>query len=293
MKKLLLSTLTAGMLFAGNNVNAQQISFPSPSTTSTIKQQFATSFVELSYSRPSVKGRVIFGGLVPFEQIWRTGANSATTIEFGQDVIINNQTIAKGKYGLLTIPNEKQWTIIITKDLNVTGAGSYKQENDVVRVEAPVSMLTDVQETFTIECNNITDNSFSLDLKWDKTKVSVAVTANFDAELVKQIEKTMSNDTRPYYAAASYYYNNRKDMKKALEWINKADELTPGRYWVQTLKAKIQFENQLYTEAVETAEQAKANAEKAGVTSYVNDLNALIENIKKNPAYKAPKGKKK
>lgn len=293
MKKVLFSLLAAGIAFAGNNATAQQINFPSPSTTTTVKQQFATSYVELSYSRPSVKGRVIFGGLVPYGQIWRTGANSATTIEFGQDVIINDKTITKGKYGLLTIPGEKEWTVILTKDLDVTGAGAYKQENDVIRVTTPIKTLAETQETFAIECNNITDISFSLDLKWDKTMVSVEVSANYDTELVSQIEQIMSKDTRPYYAAASYYYNNKKDMKKALEWINKADELSPGRYWIQTMKAKIQFENKLYYDAVVTAELAKTNAEKADAQSYITTLNALIENAKKNPEYKAPKSRKK
>lgn len=285
--------LSAAMLSLGQTATAQQISFPQPSPTATVKQNFATSFVELSYSRPSVKNRVIFGGLVPYGEVWRTGANGATTIEFGQDVTINEQPVNKGKYGFLAIPGEKEWTIIITKDLNVTGASNYKQANDIIRVKAPVSTLAETHETFSIEINNITDNSFQLNLVWEKTKVGVQVNVDYDKELTAQIEKVMSNDSRPYYSAASYYYNNKKDMKKALEWINKADELTPNRYWIQTMKAKIQAENQLYTEAVETAESAKTNAEKMGAANAVAELNTFIENIKSQPVYKAPKKKKK
>src|SRR6478736_8705248 len=116
------------------NVYAQELHTPQPSPTEEVKQNFGLSSIELSYSRPGVKGRKIFGDLVPYGKVWRTGANGATTINFGEDVTIGGKKVAAGKYGLLTIPGETEWTFIITKQLDVTNPSAYKQDQDVVRV---------------------------------------------------------------------------------------------------------------------------------------------------------------
>src|SRR5207253_7847768 len=138
MKKLILAISAAFIISAAG---AQTLKTPAPSPTQTIKQDFGLSSIELSYSRPSVKGRKIFGALVPFGNVWRTGANSATTLTFGDDVMINGKKIAAGKYGLLSIPNNDNWTLIITKQLDVTSPAAYKQENDVVRMDVkPVNI---------------------------------------------------------------------------------------------------------------------------------------------------------
>jgi hypothetical protein len=292
MKKRILTLLLTGILGAGTSVIAQDVVFPKPSPSAVVKQGFATSFIELNYSRPSTKGRAVFGDLVPFDEIWRTGANSATTIEFGQNVKINGKEIMKGKYGLLSIPNKENWTIILTKDLNVTSANAYKKENDVVRIEAKTNALSQNVETFTIEVSNISENKSSIEIKWEKVSVSFDVNAEFENELIAQIEKTMSTDNRPYYASAQYYYSNKKDMAKALEWIRMADKQSPGRYWIENLKAKIEFENKLYVEAIETAKNAKENATKAGNAAYAKQMEELIQSIENNPEIKLPKKKK-
>ena len=111
-----------------------QIKTPPPSPTQTIKQDFGLSSIELSYSRPGVKGRKIFGDLVPYGKVWRTGANNATTITFGDEVTIDGTKVPAGKYGLLTIPEKKSWTVIISKQTDVTSPAAYKQEQDVVRI---------------------------------------------------------------------------------------------------------------------------------------------------------------
>jgi hypothetical protein len=294
MKKTILSLLSAAFLLSNTAISAQDINFPRPSPTATIKQSFATSHIELNYSRPGVKGRKIFGDLIPFGEVWRTGANAATTIEFGQKVNFGGVDVEKGKYGLLSIPGEKNWTIILTKDLNITSANAYKKENDIARVNVPVKSLTASHETFTIEINDISDNSSSLDIKWENTSVTVQIKADFEADLIAQIEKVMSSDNRPYYAAASYYFNNKKDMKKALEWINIADAQSPDRYWIMNLKAKIQYENNQLNEANETAAKAKEAAEKAGNKNYAKEMGDLMKEIQGRPDFKAPaKGKKK
>lgn len=295
IKKILANVAVAALLSWGSTTQAQDITFPKPSPASTIKQGFATSFVEINYSRPSKNGREIFGKLVPYGELWRTGANAATTIEFGQAVSVAGVQVSKGTYGLLTIPGENEWTVILTKDLNVTSARAYKPENDIVKVKLPVNKLTESArvETFTIDIQNLKDNSFTLSIAWDLTRIAIPVTANYETELVAQIEKAMATDTRPYYTAAYYYFNNNKDMAKALEWIQKADEITPDRYWVQTLKAKIEFANKKYNEALETAEKAKKNASNAGNNAYAAEMDELMSQIKAQPDYKAPKGKKK
>src|SRR5438105_4596992 len=124
------------------NSHAQQLKTPAPSPTQTIKQDFGLSAIELSYSRPGIKDRKIFGDLVPFGKVWRTGANSATILTFGDEVTIGGQKIPAGKYGLLSIPDKSNWTIIITKQLDVTSPAAYKAENDVVRVQAKPVPLT-------------------------------------------------------------------------------------------------------------------------------------------------------
>src|SRR5262245_17154484 len=125
--------LVASLLLS--SLSFAQLKTPAPSPTQTIKQDFALSSVELSYSRPGVKGRKVFGDLVPYGKVWRTGANGATTLTFGDEVIINGKRIPAGKYGLLTIPGKKKWTVIISRQTDVTGPAAYKPESDVVRAE--------------------------------------------------------------------------------------------------------------------------------------------------------------
>jgi tetratricopeptide (TPR) repeat protein len=293
MKKTLFTTLAILMAMIGSSdLKAQDLNFPRPSPTVTVKQQFATSFVELSYSRPSVKGRKIFGELVSYDEIWRTGANAATTIEFGQNVSINGKNVEKGKYGLLTIPGENEWTIIITKDLNVTSPKAYKKENDVVRIASKVQKIPNLHETFTIEFSNVADNEMQIEIKWEFVQVSFAVKTDFHEELMKNIETAMGKDSRPYSAAASYYLNNNGDLNKALVWIDKALEQYPAAYWNQLTKAKILFKLKRYNEAVEASELSKKLAVEAGNKDYIKVNDDLIKEIKSQPDYKETKKKK-
>lgn len=270
---------------------AQTLNIPQPSPAQTITQSFATSKIEISYSRPSVRGRIIFGDLVPYDKVWRTGANNATTIYFGEDVTINNIKLPKGKYGLLTIPGKDEWTIIITKDTTVTSPNDYKQENDAVRVKVKPVTLTKNIETFTINIANIKNNSADIEIKWANTEVSFNVSTDIDSKIMKQIDEVMNADKRPYYQAASYYYENDKDLKKALEWVNKAIEQRPEAFWIYHLKAKIQYKLKDYNGAIATAEISKEKAKKAEYDEYVKMNDKLIEEIKSNPDFKPAKKK--
>jgi len=275
--------------------NAQSLPVPAPSPSQTVKQQFATSNIEISYSRPGVKGRKAFGDVVPFGKVWRTGANSATTIEFGEDVTIDKTKVAKGKYGLVTIPGENEWQVIITKDLNVTSPTAYKLENDVVRIPVKPVTLNDVVETFTIDVQNIRPTTATIQLKWDRTLVAFDVTADIDEKITKAIEKELAADKRPFHQAASYYFDNNKDLKQALEWSTKAVENNPAAFWMSNLKAKIQFKLNDLNGALATAEQSLAKAKENSNDDYVKLNEKLIAEIKASPNYVAApvkKGKK-
>lgn len=217
---------------------AQSLKVPAPSSSQNIKQEFGLGTIELSYSRPSMKGRSIFGDLVPYGAIWRTGANGATTLTFSEDVIIGGSKVAAGKYGLLTIPGGYEWTIIITKQLDVTSPAAYKQDMDVVRLTAIANSLPFSIETFMISFDKVKNNSIEMILIWDQTAVSFSIKQDVDTKIMGQIDNLMNADNRPYFNAAMYYMDNGKDLTKASLWFDKAIELTPNAFWMWHQKAK-------------------------------------------------------
>jgi len=236
MKKLILlvSAICFGMIGF-----SQAFKVPAPSPTQTIKQDFGIGSIELSYSRPSAKGRKVVGDLVPFEKVWRTGANNATTLTFTEDVNIGGKDIKAGKYGLLSMPMKDEWMLIITRDLNVTSPGAYKQENDVVRVAVMTKKLDTHVETFTMQFANITNATVDLQLMWEKTMVSLPITTSTDTRVMAQIENTLIKDNRPFYQAATYYYENGKDLNMAMAWVDKAIDGNAKAPWMHILKARI------------------------------------------------------
>ena len=236
MKKVVFLLTTAlALTFA----NAQTLTTPQPSPTQTIKQNFGVGFIELSYSRPAKKDRKVMGDLVPFGKVWRTGANAATTLTFSEDVTIGGTAVKAGKYGLLSIPDAGKWVIIISKDATVNQPSNYKMENDVVRVEANVGTLPFSVENFTIDFADITGSSCNVQLIWENTYVQFAVTTGTDAKVMSQIDNLMNKDNKPYFSAASYYYDNGKDLTQAATWVNKALETNKEAFWIYLLKARI------------------------------------------------------
>ena len=235
MKKTLLVLLT---LATYSFSIAQGLKVPSTSTTQNIKQEFGLGSMGVSSSRPSIKGRSIFGDLVPYGAIWRTGANGATTLTFSEDVIIGGTKVAAGKYGLLTIPGGYEWTIIITKQLDVTSPAAYKQDMDVVRLTATANSLPFSIETFMISFDKVKNNSIEMMLIWDQTAVSFSIKQDVDTKIMGQIDNLMNADNRPYFNAAMYYMDNGKDLTKASLWFDKAIELTPNAFWMWHQKAK-------------------------------------------------------
>jgi hypothetical protein len=234
------AVIGAGLLIStGASAQSGQLQFPSPSPTSTVKQRVGLTDIEISYSRPSAKGRPVFGGLVPYNEVWRTGANGRTTISFSTDVKLNNKEIPAGKYALFTIPGDQNWIIILNK--NTSGnALVYDASNEVARFDAPSVQIGENIETFSIMINNIRDDSARIDLIWEHTAVPIRLNLDVVSTLQPQIEAAMSgeNATRYAYQAALFYYDHNLDMQKAKTWIETATKANETYYNVN-LKAKI------------------------------------------------------
>jgi hypothetical protein len=220
------SLLIAGGLAFGTIAFAQtpKLELPAPSPACTVKQHVGLTDIEIVYSRPSMKGRTIFGGVVPYNEVWRVGANASTKISFSTPVKLNGNDVPAGKYALYAIPGEKDWTIIIHKDTSLFGAFGYKQENDLVRFHATPVPLAEHVETFTIDCNDLRDESATLYLLWDQTLVPIKVEMDVASKLLPQIEAAMASTEKKsagmYYQAASFYFNHDQDLKKALTWVD-------------------------------------------------------------------------
>lgn len=259
MKKLFLG-LAALAVF--NFTQAQGLKTPSASTSQTVKQEFGLGSIELSYSRPNTKGRTIFGDLVPFGAVWRTGANTATTLTFSEEVIIGGKNIPAGKYGLLSIPGAAEWTIIITKQLDVTSPSAYKKEMDVVRVTVPTVAMPYAIESFMIFFENVSSNSLELMMIWEKTAVSLPIKVDIDSKIMAQIDNLMNSENKPFFNAAMYYIDNNKDLNKAAGWLEQATTQTPNAYWVWYQKARclalLGKKSEAMTASVKSLELAKA-----------------------------------
>ncbi|ULQ56888.1 DUF2911 domain-containing protein [Flavihumibacter rivuli] len=278
MKKLILSFAIAACL--AEVANAQQLRTPQPSPGQTLKQDFALSTVEVNYSRPAVRGRKVFGDLVPYGKVWRTGANSATIITFGEDVIFGDKTVPAGKYGLLSIPGESEWTIILSRQLDVTSPAAYKEDQDVVRVKVkPVALPMNV-ENFMILFDEVKANSMNLEILWEKTGVAVPIKANIDDKIMAQIDNLMNKDNKPYFASAMYYLENGKDLNKALGWFDKAIEQNPNAFWVHHQKANCLAKLGRKQEAIAAANKSIELAKAAKNDDYVALNQKLLATLK-------------
>ena len=230
----------SGLVFAaGVFAQTPRVEFPAASPASTLKQRVGLTDIEIVYSRPGMKGRVIFGGLVPYGEVWRTGANASTKISFTTPVKLNGSEVPAGKYALYTIPDEKEWTVIIHKDTTAS-IFNYNQTNDLVRFKAVPVKLAEPVETFTIDVNDIRDESATINLVWEKTRVPVKLEVDLVSTLVPQIEAVMaaSGDRKPYYPAAMFYFDHGLDLQKASKWIDAAIA-ERETYYIAHLKAKI------------------------------------------------------
>jgi hypothetical protein len=259
---------------------AQTLRTPAPSSTQSIKQDFGMGSVELNYSRPSAKGRKIMGDLVPFGQVWRTGANNATIITFSDEVTIGGKKVPAGKYGLLTIPDKDKWTIIITKQQDVTSPAQYKAESDVVRAEVKPMAVKDPVETFTMQFADVKSTSVALQMMWENTAVSLPIGTEIDSKIMAQIDNIMTRDNRPYFNAAMYYMDNGKDLNKALTWFDKAIEQNPEAYWAWHQRANCLAKLGKKQDAVTSANKSIELAKVARNDDYVALNQKLLATLK-------------
>ena len=274
------SLFTCFIFFFSTLVTNAQVKLPAPSSTQTIKQDFAMGSVELTYSRPNAKERKIYGDLVPFNKIWRTGANAATRLRFTDPVEIGGKKIDTGSYVLYTIPNIENWEIILNKGINNWGIEGYKETEDVVRFKAEPMKLKNRLETFTMQFADIKPESCSLQIMWDKTVVSIPITSNIKERLRSQIEKALLTDKKPYWQAAQFYNEYDNNRTKALDYANKAIAEDPKAYWIYLYKAKMQKENGDNTGAAESAKKSLQLAKEQKNNDYIKMNEALLKELK-------------
>lgn len=260
---------------------AAPVSFPAPSPTATLKQRVGLTDIEIVYSRPGVKNRKIFGGLVPYGQVWRTGANNATKLTFSTDVKLNGAALPAGTYALFTIPGEDEWTIIINKGAAQWGAFQYKEADDVLRIKARPLPLAERIESFMIDINHITDESAQLILAWDHVAVPVKIERELTPILVPQIETVMASDAgnKPYYQAAMFYFDHGQDLNKARTWVEAAIKQREAHYIVH-LKAKILAKLGDKEGAIAAANRSIELAKAANDSGYVKLNEDLISGLK-------------
>jgi hypothetical protein len=260
--------LTAAAVFLALNSHAQLT--PQPSSTQTITQQFGLGTITLTYSRPNVKGRKIFGYVEPYNTVWRTGANSATVITFSDDVTVEGNKVAAGEYGLFSIPGESQWTIILSKKAKQWGAYAYNQADDYLRFTVKPVKLPRPVETFTLAFENMFPTSGDLHLLWENTFLAIHMTCDIDAKVMARIDSAMQTDKKPYYDAVIYYWNNNKDMNKALEWANQMDKIPGMPPMVAKLwKARVLLKKGDKDSAITTAQEGVKAATEAKSDEYV------------------------
>lgn len=281
MKSIKLILVLFVLVTLGENLQAQGLKLPQPSTTQTVSQAFGLGKIDLTYARPSMKGRKIFGALEPFDKVWRTGANSATVIKFSEAVKVEGKDLPAGEYALFTIPGKTEWTIILNKGTKEWGSYTYSEANDVLRVKVKPTTLKDKVETFTIQFANISDTAADLQLSWENTLVNVKLTTSVDERVMANIAEAMKGEKKPYFQAAQYYYTNGKDLKTALEWMNEADKQMTDAPWAKLWKAKVQLKMGDKVGAAKTAKEGLEIATRIKNEEYVRLNTQLIEQTKK------------
>ncbi len=279
MKKIIFILAAIVASYSGN----AQVKTPQPSPKSTISQMVGLTEVTIEYSRPSAKGRTVFGDLVPFGKVWRTGANANTIISFTDDVIISGKILKKGKYALYTTPKADKWDIMFYSDTDNWGTPE-KWEDSKVVVKASVEpkITTNNAETFVININNLTNDSATLDINWAQTLVSLKFEVPTQKTAMASIEKALAGPTAgDYYAAGQYYFQSNGDLSKALEYVNKALNMVKAGeevpFWQLRMKSLIQAKLGDKKGAIETAKVSLAAAEKAKNEDYVKMNNDSIK----------------
>ena len=281
MKKII---ILFAIIIANFTIEAQ-VKTPQSSPKSTIKQEVGLTDVEITYSRPSARGRAVFGNLIPFGKVWRTGANENTTVSFSDDVIIDGKTLKKGKYSLYTIPKVESWEIIFYKTTDNWGnPEEWKEENVALRATVKPETLNKSVETFTIGISGLDNNFAFLEIYWENSYAAVKFEVPTQQKATANIEKALAGPTgADYFAAAQFLFQSNGDNAKALVYINKALDMTKDKpFWYNRLKSLIQAKLGDKKGAIETAKASLAAAEIAKNQDYVKMNKDSIAEWSKN-----------
>jgi len=281
MKQFIYLSITAIFCAFGIHSLEAQVQAPAASPLSTVVQDVGLSKIEITYSRPGVKDRTIFGDLIPYGEFWRTGANAPTRITFSDDVMIGGKDLKSGTYSLFTYPGENKWTVIFSNATSLPGASGYDKSQDAVRIDVTPTERHPKVETFTIDVNNIRNNTATIDLSWENTLVSIPLGLNTDEKVFASIDRVMNGPTsNDYHAASSYYLAAGKDLDKALTWATKAVEMTEGKFpWVIFNKAQIEAQLGKKDAAIKSAQQGVSAAKGMNNEYYVNLLEGFIKEL--------------
>jgi len=251
---------------AGLNVPAQEMEFPRPSPNASLTQDIGTTDMTITYCRPGVKGREIWGQLVPYGELWRAGANEATVFTFSDAVMIEGKELPAGSYSFFTIPTQDQWTLIFNKNMELWGTGGYKEAEDALRVMVK-PMGDDFVERMRFVVNDVTDNSAVVELQWEKVRVPFTVTVDTAGKVMKQAQQAMGRYWVMPYRAANYCLESGNNLEKGLEWVNLsiANQKT---YWNMLLKARLLEKTGQKDDAVATLKEAIAMGKSADQPPY-------------------------
>lgn len=257
-------------------VSFGQIKTPAASPACKMTQTVGLTDITIEYSRPGVKGRTIFGDLVPYDKIWRFGANQATKMTFSTDVNIGGQDIEKGTYAVLATPSKSSWSIMFYP-FEASGFGGYVEKTPAATAVARTVSMNESVESFMITVDNLRDNSADLLILWDKTMAMLPITVNARDMVQANIDKVMAGPSAgDFYNAAGFYLNEGKNLDKALEWMNKSIEMGNDRFWTQRRKSEILAGLGKYKEAIAAANVSLKMATEAGNNDYVKINNNNI-----------------
>jgi hypothetical protein len=275
-------TLILSAIFCYGFITAQ-IKTPQPSPTASITQKVGVSNISVEYSRPGAKEREIFGGLVSYEKMWRTGANKATKITFDENCVFGGAKIKKGSYSLFTIPGKKEWTVVLNKNTELWGVGEYDKEKQVCSIVAKVIETKDFTESFTIDFGTFQSFSAIMSLKWANTKIGIKIESLAAKELEKQFVELLTKgpSANDYYNGAKFFVDNTSEYDMALEWINTAIEKKPDAFWMKFHKARILKKIGNNKQSISVAEEVISLAkEKKDDYGYIKRSEDLIKSIK-------------
>jgi len=274
MKKLFFGIFTV----ISFSMNAQ-VQTPALSPVSKFEQKVGLTDITIQYSRPGKRDRLVFGDVVPFGEIWRLGANENTKITSSDAIIFGKDTVKAGTYAIYAKPEKESWTLFLYNETTNWGVPEpWDTKKVVYETTLPVVQLNDVVETLTISIEKIENNGASLVIMWDKSKIALPFTVNTKDKVLASIKKTMEGPSaNDYNRSATFYYQEKIDVKKALEWSTKACEMRPEAYWMLRTKALLQAENGDFKGAIATAKKSMELAEKDGDAAYVKMNKTSIE----------------